>query len=272
MEGDLLAVERVRYIQSRIERDSAVKVDELAKELRVSPITIRRDLKTLEERGKLTRTYGGAVSPDGMTLNYEERYDDKAIHNHGAKTAMARRCLELIPDGASVILDAGTSTFEVARLLKTKRNITVATFDLRIAAELYQAGIHTFVAGGEVQNSTGSMFGPAAERFVSQMRLDIAVLGVAGISSDGVLYTPTVGKAALKQQVMRSASIRVLLADAMKFEVSSFWEICSLGEFDSIVTDFKLADEEWDARGVDPARVERVSPDSLSGDNGFDTD
>ncbi|MDA3951567.1 MAG: DeoR/GlpR family DNA-binding transcription regulator [Spirochaeta sp.] len=263
----MLAIERVRYIQSRIERDSAVKVDELARELRVSPITIRRDLKTLEERGKLTRTYGGAVSPDGMTLNYEERYDDKAIHNHSAKIAMARRCLDLIPDGASVILDAGTSTFQVARLLKRKRNITAATFDIRIASELYQAGIHTFVAGGEVQNSTGSMFGPAAEQVVSQMRLDIGVLGVAGISSDGVLYTPTVGKAGLKQQVMRSSSVRILLADAMKFEVSSFWEICSLGDFDYVVTDIELSESEWDARGVDPARVERVSADSIDGSN-----
>jgi DeoR/GlpR family transcriptional regulator of sugar metabolism len=269
MEIELLAIERIRYIQSRIERDSAVKVDELAKELRVSPITIRRDLKSLEERGKLTRTYGGAVSPDGMTLNYEERYDDKAIHNHGAKTAMARRCLELIPDGASVILDAGTSTFEVARLLNTKRNITAATFDLRIASELYQAGIHTFVAGGEVQNSTGSMFGPSAEQFVSQMRLDVGVLGVAGISSIGVLYTPTVGKATLKQQVMRSSSIRILLADSMKFEVSSFWEICSLGDFDHVVTDIELSDSEWDMRGVDPTRVEQVTPDSLDTGNGY---
>jgi DeoR family fructose operon transcriptional repressor len=166
-----------------------------------------------------------------------------------------------------VILDAGTSTFQVARLLKRKRNITAATFDIRIASELYQAGIHTFVAGGEVQNSTGSMFGPAAEQVVSQMRLDIGVLGVAGISSDGVLYTPTVGKAGLKQQVMRSSSVRILLADAMKFEVSSFWEICSLGDFDYVVTDIELSESEWDARGVDPARVERVSADSIDGSN-----
>lgn len=254
----MLVIERVRYIQSRIERDSAVKVDELARELRVSPITIRRDLKALEQRGKLRRTYGGAVSPEGITLNYEERYDEKAVHNHSAKTAIARRCLELIPDGTSVILDAGTSTFEVARLLSTKHSITAVTYDIRIASELSQAGVHTFVAGGEVQSSTRSIFGPAAERFVSQMRLDIAVLGVAGISPDGVLYTPTVAKAALKQQVMHSAKVRVLLADATKFETSSFWEICSLGDFDYIVTDIEMTESQWNARGVDPARVLRV--------------
>ena len=261
----MLALERIRYIQSRIERDSAVKVDELARELRVSPITIRRDLKTLEDQGKLTRTYGGAVLTDGLTLNSEERYDDKAAHNHGAKTAMARRCLDLIPENATVLLDAGTSTFEVARLLKTRRNVTAVTFDLRIASELYQAGIHTFVAGGEVQNSTGSMFGPSVLRFVEQMRVDVGVIGVAGISSEGILYTPTMEKAALKQQAMGSSGIRILLADKMKFEVSSFWEICGLRDFDHIITDIDFSDADWERRGVDPTRVERVIPDYADG-------
>ena len=218
----MLSIERIRYIQSRIDRYSAVKVDELAKELRVSPITIRRDLRTLEQQGKLTRTYGGAVSPDRRTLSQEERYDDKMLHNHGAKTAIARRCIELVPDGSSVLLDAGTSTFEVARLLDTRRNITAVTHDIRIAAQLYQTGVHTFVVGGEVQNSTGSMYGSAAERFVAKMRIDIGILGVAAVSAEGVLYTPTMSKAALKQQVMRSSGITILLADAVKFEVSSF--------------------------------------------------
>lgn len=261
----MLAIERVRYIQSRIERDSAVKVDELARELRVSPITIRRDLKSLEAQGKVTRTYGGAVSTDERTLNYEERYDDKMIHNHGAKTAMARRCIELIPDGATVLLDAGTSTFEVARLLNTKRNITAVTFDIRIAAELYQAGIHTFVAGGEVQNSTGSMYGPTAEEFVGRMRVDVGILGVAGISSEGILYTPTMSKASLKRSVMSSSNRRILLADALKFEVSSFWEICSLSEFDHIITDADFTDAQWETRGVEPSRIEFVTADVTEG-------
>jgi DeoR family transcriptional regulator, fructose operon transcriptional repressor len=257
----LLAIERIRYIQSRVERDSAVKVEELARELQVSPITIRRDLRTLEEQGKLTRTHGGAVSAEGLTLNYEERYDDKKIHAHGAKTAMARKCLELIPDGATVLLDAGTSTYEVARLLPKKRSITAVTFDLRIATELYQAGIHTFVAGGEVQNSTGSLFGATAELFVTRMRVDIGILGVAGISREGVLYTPTMGKAALKSQVMRSSSIRILLADSVKFDVSSFWEICRLGDFEHIVTDMNFTPQEWADRGVDMEKVVTVVPD-----------
>ena len=257
----MLGVERLRYIQSAVERNSAVKVDELARELKVSSITIRRDLKTLEEQGKLTRTYGGAVSTNNRILSSEECYDDKRIHTHGAKTAMARRCLDLIPDGASLVLDAGTSTYEVARLLQLKNNITAVTYDLLIASELYRAGSHTFVAGGEIQNSTGALFGPSTEQFLAGMRVDIGIIGVAGISPEGVLYTPTMSKAKLKQQAMRSSIVRILLADSVKFDVSSFWEICPLNDFDHIITDVEFSMEEWKQRGVDQEKIIHVVPD-----------
>ena len=259
----MLGAERIRFIHARIDRDSAVKVDELARELQVSAITIRRDLKTLEEQGKLTRTYGGAVSTDNRIISNEENYDDKKIHTHGAKTAMARRCLELIPNSASLILDAGTSTFEVARLLGMKKNITAITSDLRIASELYQIGCHTFVAGGEIQNSTGALLGPYTEQFYSEMNVEVGIIGVAGISSEGILYTPTMGKAKLKQEIMRVSSVRVLLADSVKFNISSFWRISSLDAFDHIITDIDYSEEEWEKRGVDPDKVCHVVPDAV---------
>lgn len=263
MESMVLGIERLNYILSRIERNSSVKVEELSRELSVSSITIRRDLKTLEEQSKLTRTYGGAVSKAKRILSREEQYSDKRIHTHGAKTAMARRCLEMIPDGASIFLDSGTSVFEVARLLNTKNNLKVITCDLLIASELYQAGIHTFVTGGEIQNETGSLFGPSTEDFISSIRVDIGIIGVAGISDEGTLYTPTMEKSKLKVQAMRSSIITILLADSVKFDVSSLWSICSLKDFDHIITDVEFSAEEWKKRGVKQKNICHVLPDRI---------
>ena len=231
--------------------------------MRVSPITIRRDLKALEEKGVLTRTHGGAVSSGNRILSNEEVYDDKRAHMHGTKTAMARRCLELVPDGASLILDAGTSTYEVACLLHLKKNITAVTYDLRIASELHQTGIHTFMAGGELQSNTGSLCGPSTEQFIAGMRVDVGIIGVAGISPQGRLYTPTLSKAKIKQQVMNSSTVRILLADSEKFNISSFWEICTLNEFDYIITNAKFSADEWRQRGLEPEKVNPVVPEDI---------
>lgn len=258
----MLAIERIRYIQSRIANDSPVKVDELAQALRVSAITIRRDLKSLEKQGKITRIYGGAFRPEVRALNYEERYSEKIQHEHSAKIAMARHCLSLIPQGSTVLLDAGTSVFELALLLRPEHNLTVATYDIRIASMLCQAGIHTFVAGGEVQNSTGALFGACTEDFIEQINADICVLGVAGIGPKGMLHSPTMSKARIKQQVIRSSRVRILLADAVKFNVSSLWKICSLETFNNIVTNAEFTDSEWEEFGVDPGKVCKVFTES----------
>ena len=236
----MLAAERAKYIHKRVQRDDAVSVEDLAQELDVSPITIRRDLERLEQEGRLRRTHGGAVRRD--FLNTEEFYDSKLIRNHAAKERMARACVERIPEGATIILDAGTSTFEVARLLRTRIDLTVVTFDLAIAGELYRAGVRTFLTGGEIQNSTGALYGAGAERFVSDVSVDLAVLGVASISINGDLFTPTAEKAALKRAVMQSARKKILLADVSKFSRSSFWKICGLHEFHTLITDHQIGE------------------------------
>ena len=255
----MLAIERIQYIQSRVASDSTVKVDELAQKLRVSAITIRRDLKFLEKQGKITRIYGGAIRPEVRALNYEERYSEKIHHEHTAKIAMAHRCLALIPNGSTVILDAGTSVFELAILLRPEHNLTVATYDIRIASMLCQRGVHTFVAGGEVQNSTGALFGACTEDFIEQVNADIGILGVAGIGPRGILHSPTMSKARIKQQVIHSSRTHILLADSVKFNVSSLWKICSLDTFDHIITNAELTDQEWEELGVGSDKLCRVT-------------
>lgn len=261
----MLAAERAKYIHKRVQRDDAVSVEELAQELDVSPITIRRDLERLEQEGRLRRTHGGAVRRD--FLNTEEFYDSKLIRNHAAKELIARSCVQRIPQGASIILDAGTTTFEVARLLRSRTDLTVVTYDLAIAGELYRAGIRTFVTGGEVQNSTGSMYGAGAEHFVSEISVDIAVLGVASISIDGRLFTPTAEKASLKRTVVRSARKTILLADASKFSRSSFWKICELHEFHTLITDHQIGEsdvERLNAGSVEIVMVRKEGAEVLS--------
>lgn len=231
----MLPAQRAKYISDLIAAHDAVRVEELAQELGVSPITIRRDLVQLERQGLVCRTHGGAVRRNFMTS--EERYDAKKNRNHSAKERIAQAAAALIPDGATVILDAGTSTFELARLLTHRQGITCVTYDLTIASEAAKGGLRTFIAGGEVQNSTLSAYGRSAEEFVARLSVDYAFLGVASVSEDGRLFTPTMEKASLKRAVMNAAQKTVLLADQSKFHRRSFAEICSLGDLDVLITD-----------------------------------
>ncbi|MCA1753568.1 MAG: DeoR/GlpR family DNA-binding transcription regulator [Spirochaeta sp.] len=249
----MLAAERAKYIHKRVQRDDAVSVEDLSQELDVSPITIRRDLERLEQEGRLRRTHGGAVRRD--FLHAEEFYDSKLIRNHAAKEKMAQACADRIPEGATIILDAGTSTFEVARLLRSRIDLTVVTFDLAIASELYRAGVRTVLTGGEIQNSTGALYGAGAERFVSDVSVDLAVLGVASISINGSLYTPTAEKAALKRAVMQSSRKKILLADESKFSRSSFWKICELHEFHTLITDHQIGGADRERLNADSVEI-----------------
>ncbi|WP_251861682.1 DeoR/GlpR family DNA-binding transcription regulator [Clostridium sp. Marseille-Q2269] len=238
----MLPVERENYIIEKLNQLGSVKVEDAANELNVSLMTIRRDFDRLQEKGILYRSYGGAVKRS-IYLS-EQAYDLKKISNISIKEKIAEKALSIVKEGDSIFLDAGTTTFELSKRLSEIKNITVITNDLKIALELYQNNIKTYVVGGRVQEETGCIIGPTADEFISNIKVNLAFLGTSGIDSDFKLSTPTFEKASLKKRIVKSASYSVLLTDSSKFNNESFVNIFSIELLNCIITDKKFNKDE----------------------------
>ena len=160
----MLAAERQSKIIEMTERKGSVQVEELASELKVSAMTIRRDLVKLQEEGKLERCHGGAVAKQ------EENYAQKQTSNKTEKEKIAGMCASFVAEGDIIFLDAGTTTYEIAKRIKGIKNTLIVTNDLEIARLLEDGEPELFICGGRVQKSTGSMFGRYAAEMLSDRK------------------------------------------------------------------------------------------------------
>lgn len=234
----MLAAERQAKIVELTMRRGSVQVEELAQELKVSAMTIRRDLVKLEEENKLERCHGGAVAKQ------EELYVDKQISHRKEKESLARKCLNYVEEGDAVFLDAGTTTYEIAKLIKSMKNLSVVTNDLEIAQLLKDSEVELFVCGGRVQKETGSMFERYATQMLEDFKFDVGFFGAACINDDFEVMTPTQDKMWLKRYTPLQCEHAYLVVDASKFGKQAMTRINHLGSFDGIITNKTFTEKE----------------------------
>lgn len=237
----MLPAERRNHILNELQTKGKIEIEILAAELNVSPMTIRRDLALLEEQGLAHRTHGGAVLFDGLLR--ETPYDTKEISNMEEKRRIGGAASQLVKDGSVIILDAGTTTLEVARSIKHIKNLTVITNDLKIALELSD-GTETkvYCMGGQVQNGLGTIYGEHAQEFLSNIRTDTCFIAASSFDVNWGLSSPTIEKANLKRLMMKAADQVVLVIDHSKFYKKSFARIANVDELDILITDQVLED------------------------------
>jgi len=234
----VLSSERQAFIAEYINSRGAVGVDEIATKFGVSRMTVRRDLKALEDSGMIVRVRGGAMLRSGVTRDIP--YLSKASSLPEEKAMIAEAALALISEGDAIILDAGSTTFALAKRLHAFRDLTVVTNDLKIAAELADSrGIRVICTGGEVQRSVYNMMGPVAERMIGSLHVDAAFIGCDAIDPESGVMTRNINKVPAKRAMIRAGSKRVVLADHSKFGVRVFAQICAIDELSAVVTDDK---------------------------------
>ena len=210
----MLAEQRHQYILSQVTRNGALSVAELVRELHVSRETIRRDLNTLAARGLLVTTHGGALSSDRR----EPDLDVREAANAGAKRAIGERAAALVPDGASVIVDSGSTTHAVARALMNRHRLTVYTNDWRIALLLGRRNDNRVtLLGGELSDHEDATFGLDTVQQLAQYHADYAFVGAGGITVDGRLTDYTRMVAEVRGRMLASAGCAVVVADHSKF-------------------------------------------------------
>lgn len=209
-------------------------LEELVRELGVSESTIRRDLDALEEQGTAKRTHGGVLYSGGMPRLAE--FDDRQPANWAAKRAIAARAATIINDGETVLLDGGTTTYEVARLL-VGRSLQVVTNSLPVA-NLFASEARTdlVLLGGYVSPRTGVCLGPYANELLGRLHVTTTVLSAAGIAEEG-LFNAHLLLAETEQAMLRAAGRCIVVADSSKFGRKSLTLVAGLDAVDVVVSD-----------------------------------
>lgn len=230
---------------SALRASDVVSVAELAVEHAVSEMTIRRDLDELAQQGVVRRVRGGAVSlllrGDEPPFGVRER---EAVE---AKRRIAAEVAALLADGEAVLLDSGTTSLEIARVIRDRR-LTVLPLCLQSATELSAASrIRLVLPGGEVRPGELSFTGPLTESAIRSLRFDTAVIGCCGLSAEHGLTAHDLSDVAVKQAAIASARRVIVATDSGKFTRTAFGAVCPLDRLDMVVTDTSLPPAEHDA-------------------------
>lgn len=224
-----------------------LSVDEMARAVGTSLMTIRRDLTLLDAKGLLRRTRGGAVAVSvsrDLPLQRRERLELQA------KAAIGRAAATLVQPGETVLLDAGTTVFAMVRSLRALRDLTVITNSLQVlAAPWDRPGVRVVAVGGIVRRASNSLAGPLAERTLEDIRVDRAFLGTIGITPNWEASNSDLELAALQRRILSAARESYLLADHTKFWRTGLAIVAPLKVFTAVITDSKVPGHVQDQLG-----------------------
>jgi DeoR family fructose operon transcriptional repressor len=249
------APERREEILRRIREAGYVSAPELSGELAVSERTVRRDLQRLADMGLAELVYGGALVPGGVTPR--SPFGVRSQVRSDQKRAIAERALRFVEPGATIGLDAGTTTLDLARLLPSDHDVTVVTHSLPAMGALGERpGINLIGLGGLHHPPTQAFTGPDTIAAISRLRVHTFFLAASGLSRDGA-YCATPLDAEAKRAFIGIAERVVLLADAGKLHQTAPVPICDYSEIDALVTDDAITDAE---RAELSARTRLVIP------------
>jgi DeoR family transcriptional regulator, fructose operon transcriptional repressor len=253
----LFEEERKQRIVLFVEKNSRASVQELSQELGVSESTVRRDLKELEEAKLLKRTHGGAVSL--QSVNFEATYPDKEDRLLDEKQRIARKAVEMIQEGDAILLDAGTTTLQIAKELRAFSNIKVITNSIMALNELRDCrNIEVSITGGMLRPDTLAFVGPMTERSLEMVRVDKTFLATNGLDLREGITTPNMLEAATKRKMISVAKQVILLADHSKLGQVSFCKVADVTEMDHCIIDSGASDKfirELTQMGVDVSLV-----------------
>ena len=229
-------IDRHSFILQKLEADGFVNVLDLSNELKVSGVTIRKDLKLLEDKSLLFRTHGGASQTNPYAN--DRPVAEKERLNSAKKKRIAAAAVTLIGTNDSLIIASGTTMLALARAIQPTRHLTIVTAALPIALELlHHPEIDVIQLGGQMRNTSSSVTGNYAELMLDDMVCGVLFLGVDGIDPEMGLTTTNLMEARLNQKMISVAQSTVVLADSTKFGKMGLAKICSLDHVHEIITD-----------------------------------
>ena len=254
-EVTLLAVERQSRILAVLQREGTIRTAELADMLNVSAMTIRSDLRELEKEGECELIWGGATSKTPAS-DREDVLQRRSELNRAAKQRIGKKAAELIQNGQTVFVDAGTTTVElIHHLPKDLDYLRIITPALNIAvAATYYPYIELVMPGGILRNLTRSLVGTQATRSLELFNADAAFLGTGGFSVENGVTTGNILEVEVKRAMVIRAKRVILTADSSKYGRTHSLNVAPIHDFDVIVSDSQLSDE--DAKTLTDSGIE----------------
>jgi len=243
----MLQAERQSKILKIIRERGFVTNKELQEIFKVTPITIRRDIKELSKQNLIKQVHGGAVdiTESGMKTT-EPFYKTKLYLNVRKKQAIGKLAAEFIDNGDTIMLDSGTTTMQIALQIKKKRfeNLSVLTNDIKISNELCDVErIKVFVLGGELRKSLYSLSGPFTVNFLKDLKADKLFLAADAISKNNGISNANIEDVPIKQAMIENSAEVILVADSTKFGKDAFCRVCGWDKINRIITDDSLKEE-----------------------------
>ena len=225
-----------------IKKDGFAKVQTLSKTFEVTEVTIRQDLEFLEKEGYVHREHGGAyIDKDNMTKSQLNLLNEANLEK---KKEIAQKAVYFIQEGDSIILDSGSTTTELAKLLKNFRQLTVITNSLSVAMILVDnPNIDLIMTGGELKAQSMSLTGELAAESFKNIHVNKLFLATAGISSTLKLTYPTLSDLVVKSAMIKSADAIYLLADSSKLGSSAFANLGPASLIQTLITDSDISGE-----------------------------
>lgn len=231
--------DRHQFILQKLKEEGKVSIQELSDLMKVSGVTIRKDLKLLEEKNLVFRTKGGASNTNPYAS--DRPINEKAFINSEEKKRIAKAALELIKQNDSIMIGSGTTAFEFAHILHPSKPLTVITPALKVGLELSQrSNIEVLQLGGLIRPNSSSVAGHHAITVLDGISCGTLFIGVDGIDPDFGVSISNLAEATLNQKMIETAQTVVLLTDSTKFGKRGLGKICTLEQVHYIVTDNKV--------------------------------
>ena len=247
--------ERHKHILDCLARDGYVRVAEMAKELDVTTVTIRKDLKYLEEKKLLYRTHGSASPVNPQTQEVEVREKEKIHIDEKRRIAMA--AAQLIEPDDSIIIASGSTVQMLGDFIQPQGHLTVVTSSLKTAVQLNSMDrVDVIQLGGNVRKNSLSVVGVYTSQFFEQITCSKLFLGVHGIDHDYGITNSNIEEALLNIKMIEASQRTIIMADSSKFGRRGFGRICNLDRIDVIITDSGITASV--ARAIEDAGIELI--------------
>lgn len=242
----MLHKERENLILEYLSERGEAKIDELCRAMFVSEATMRRDLAELNAAGKIIRTHGGAVYKnklgENIPLSFREREHSEA------KLTIGRKCLELIQDGDTVMVDGSSTAQALLSLIGTKKSIAVVTNSAKAAMLLKNTNVRLFVTGGEIAENTYSFVGNYAEDFLRQFNADVCFFSVRTLTNAGLLTDNAIAENSVRRVMLSRSKKSVLMLDSKKLGEPCMNTLCSIDDVSYVVSESDISETFPDKR------------------------
>ncbi|MBA6364727.1 DeoR/GlpR family transcriptional regulator [Colwellia sp. BRX8-4] len=233
--------QRQALILEMIKKSGFVSIDELVEHFKVTPQTVRRDLNQLAKVQKISRHHGGA-GIESSTVNTD--YQTRKIMDLQAKEKIAAELVRMIPNGASLFINIGTTTETIARALLAHKSLQIVTNNLNVASILgAKEDFSVVIAGGEVRHRDGGVIGETTEDFIKNFRMDFGIIGISGIDIEGSLLDFDYREVRVAQAIIANSRQVILAADHSKFGRNAMVRLGNINQADHFFTDAPPPDE-----------------------------